>query len=163
MKGAMDGLAYFWPALLQVLAFGVVIGEILLPSLGLLSLLSLGLFAYSWIWILGELPGWAAWTYGGLDIALAPFAVKFAFRFMGKSTISHRSDLGRGSGLEELDRNLARHIGQEAVVEMPLRPSGKIRLGNDVLDAVSDGSFLDRGARVRVVSVSGSRIQVEAA
>jgi membrane-bound serine protease (ClpP class) len=161
MSAGKETLMVAWPAILQALAFGVVVGEVLLPSLGLLTVLSLGLFGYSWYFILTELPGWCAWAYGAIDVALSPFAVKLAFHLMGKSPISHQGDLGKGSGLEALDAILSQHIGKECVVEMPLRPSGKIRIGDEILEAESPGEFIDRGASVRVVSVAGSRIKVE--
>jgi len=48
-------------------------------------------------------------------------------------------------------------------VEADLRPTGKIRLGDgDVHEAQAAGDWIARGALVRVLSVNGSRFQVEA-
>tara|TARA_R110002049_G_scaffold285698_1_gene466788 strand:- start:219430 stop:221724 length:2295 start_codon:yes stop_codon:yes gene_type:complete len=44
----------------------------------------------------------------------------------------------------------------------PLRPSGKARFGDRIVQVVSDGAALSSGDRVRVIEVHGTRIVVEA-
>lgn len=43
----------------------------------------------------------------------------------------------------------------------PLRPSGKARFGDRIVQVVSDGSMIDKGAEVTVVEVQGAKIVVE--
>ena len=45
-------------------------------------------------------------------------------------------------------------------VEAALRPTGKIRIGEDVFEAQTAGEFVEKGAQVKVVAVAGSRFQV---
>lgn len=52
-------------------------------------------------------------------------------------------------------------IGREGVVFSALRPAGAIEIGGRRIDAVSDGAFIDKGARVRVIEVHGNRVVVE--
>ncbi len=52
--------------------------------------------------------------------------------------------------------------GDAGVALTPLRPAGKVQVGEQVLDAVADFGFLPAGARVRVTSVTPFRIGVEA-
>ena len=40
------------------------------------------------------------------------------------------------------------------------RPSGRVLFGDDYRDVVTDGSFVDKGARVRIVKVAGTHITV---
>ena len=47
------------------------------------------------------------------------------------------------------------------MVDAPLRPTGKIRMGEEVFEAQTSGEWVERGASVKVVSVIGSRFQVE--
>ena len=42
----------------------------------------------------------------------------------------------------------------------PLRPAGKIRIGNQRFDALSQGSFIEQGSRVRVARIDGNRLFV---
>jgi len=41
-----------------------------------------------------------------------------------------------------------------------LRPAGTIKLNGERVDAVSEGSFINKGQKVKVISVSGSRVVV---
>lgn len=150
-----------WPAVLQALAFAVAMAEVMVPSFGLLALLCAGLAAYSWYFIIAELPRGAAFGFGALDLVLIPVGIKIAFSVMGRSPISHTSSLGSGSGLEAVDKDLSRHVGVTAVAEAALRPTGKIRIGTDIFEAQTAGDFVERGGQVKVISVSGSRFQVE--
>jgi membrane-bound ClpP family serine protease len=153
---------YVWPAILQTLFFGVAMAEVVVPSFGILAIIAVGLFAWSWILIV-ELPRMAAIWFGVADLILLPIGIKFAFKYLGRSSASHTSDLGAGSGLEGLDKDLSRHICSMVTVEAPLRPTGKIRVGEEVFEAQTMGEYVDRGIQVKVVSVAGSRFQVEKA
>lgn len=153
-------MKYLWPAILQALAFAVAMAEIVVPSFGLLALVCAGLLAWSWFLII-ELPRSAALWFGLADLILIPIGIKIAFAYLGKSPASHTTDLGTGSGLETLDQELTRHVGATALVESPLRPTGRIRLGEDVFEAQTAGDYVEKGLTVKVVSVAGSRFQVE--
>ena len=52
-------------------------------------------------------------------------------------------------------------LGAEGEVYTPLRPAGTITIAGKRIDAVSDGSLIGKGARVRVTEVHGSRVVVE--
>jgi len=43
----------------------------------------------------------------------------------------------------------------------PLRPSGKVRFGNEIVSVISDGTPIGPGDSVRVIAVMGNRIVVE--
>jgi membrane-bound ClpP family serine protease len=49
-------------------------------------------------------------------------------------------------------------IGEAATT---LRPAGKARFGDEYLDVVAEGSFVEEGARVQVVEIEGNRIVVK--
>ncbi|MDR3210404.1 MAG: ATP-dependent Clp protease proteolytic subunit [Planctomycetota bacterium] len=52
-------------------------------------------------------------------------------------------------------------VGQQGHAESPLRPSGKVRLDSgELLDAVSDGGFLEAGTRLVVQSARTGRVVV---
>ncbi|MBN2584267.1 MAG: hypothetical protein JXL80_14490 [Planctomycetes bacterium] len=51
--------------------------------------------------------------------------------------------------------------GDQGVVESVCRPVGKVRIGQTLVDAVSDGSIIEAGARVRVLRHEGNRLIVE--
>jgi membrane-bound serine protease (ClpP class) len=51
-------------------------------------------------------------------------------------------------------------VGDEGKAESPLRPSGKMAVGGQMVDVVTDGEFVDAGEAVKVVEIQGSRIVV---
>ncbi len=50
--------------------------------------------------------------------------------------------------------------GDWGVAESPLRPAGRVRFGDEFVDVVTDGPFVDRGRQVRVIEISGNRVVV---
>jgi len=154
-------MIYFWPLVLQVLAFLIAMAEVMVPSFGILSFICVSLTAYSWYFIFTRLPHSALIIFGILDLFLIPIGIKLAFHLLRNSPLSHGTDLGTGSGLEKIDAELQRHVGVVAVVDAPLRPTGKIRIEDEIYEAQTTGEFVDRGVPVKVVSVIGSRFQVE--
>lgn len=51
-------------------------------------------------------------------------------------------------------------VGKEGEALSPLGPSGVVRIDGKRLDAVAEGKWIDVGARVRVVHVTGNHITV---
>ena len=54
-------------------------------------------------------------------------------------------------------------IGQVGGAVSVLRPSGKARIGDNLVDVVSDGPFINPGTSVEVVRVEGNRVFVREA
>lgn len=51
-------------------------------------------------------------------------------------------------------------LGKEGVALTILRPAGTIEINNERIDVVSEGSFIEKNARVKVMKVEGARIVV---
>ena len=51
-------------------------------------------------------------------------------------------------------------IGEKGVAETILRPSGKVRIANDVYDAVAQISYIERGEKIVVVEHENSNLVV---
>jgi len=54
-------------------------------------------------------------------------------------------------------------VGATGVVEGVCRPVGKVRFGDDLLDAMTEGDTIEAGAAVRVIRREGNRLVVEKA
>ncbi len=52
-------------------------------------------------------------------------------------------------------------VDKIGVAHTALRPAGTIMVGDERIDAVSDGTFIDAGAEVRIILVEGNRVVVE--
>lgn len=51
-------------------------------------------------------------------------------------------------------------VGEIAVTHTVLRPSGTIRLGDERIDAVAEGSYIPSDVKVKIIFVEGTRIVV---
>ncbi len=51
-------------------------------------------------------------------------------------------------------------VGDSGVTESYLRPSGKVKINEEIVDAISQGEFLDKGTVVEVIKISGNRVIV---
>lgn len=51
-------------------------------------------------------------------------------------------------------------LGHRGVTFTPLVPGGKARFGDELVDVLTDGEFIDRGLQVEVVEVRGNRVVV---
>ncbi|GIW78244.1 MAG: nodulation protein NfeD [Gemmatales bacterium] len=58
----------------------------------------------------------------------------------------------------EIDPSLLGAIGEAATT---LRPAGKARFGDDFIDVIAEGSYVQPGARVQIIEIEGNRIVVK--
>jgi membrane-bound serine protease (ClpP class) len=52
-------------------------------------------------------------------------------------------------------------IGDTGIARTLLRPSGKMAIGKDIFDVVTQGEFIQQGSEVRVLNIKGTRIIVK--
>ncbi|MEW9052297.1 MAG: nodulation protein NfeD [Neobacillus sp.] len=60
------------------------------------------------------------------------------------------------------NKNRSELVGKEGYALTVLRPSGTILIEDERIDAVSEGAFIDKDAKVKVVKAEGARIVVRA-
>ncbi len=56
--------------------------------------------------------------------------------------------------------NAEEYVGAEGKTVTHLRPAGIARIDSERMDVVTEGSFIDKGKKVKVVTVEGNRIVV---
>jgi membrane-bound serine protease (ClpP class) len=64
-------------------------------------------------------------------------------------------------GYRATPADLAELAGQTGEALTPLRPSGNARFGERIIDVVTEGGFIPRGAQVVVMEVVGNRVVVQ--
>ncbi len=69
---------------------------------------------------------------------------------------AHVGDIG-----EVHTPGLAGMTGEVGVALTPLHPAGRAEFGERLLDVVTEGEFVPKGARVRILAVQGPRVVVE--
>ena len=159
-----DGETVYWiySIALLILGFLLVLLEIfVIPGLnifGIIGFLTICIgVAFSYL-KMGLLP---ALGVAGLGLVGTLILLRFlirvrAWRRLVLDTSSSR-DNGYSSSREELDEL----VGQTGRALTPLRPAGRVEIGERIIDVVSEGSFIDAGDAVEVVLVHGNRIVVQ--
>jgi membrane-bound serine protease (ClpP class) len=51
-------------------------------------------------------------------------------------------------------------IGDEGTAMTFLRPSGKMKIGNNVFDVITEGEFLEKGTAIVIADIKGNRVIV---
>ena len=102
----------------------------------------------------------------GLGFVLALVAMPIVGRFLPKLPLASRLVIAPSEPAEDAPVSTASpmmrvKVGDVGVVESTCRPVGRARFGEDLLDAVSEGSIIEPGTRVRVLRHEGNRLVVE--
>lgn len=85
-----------------------------------------------------------------------PHAPMFSRVLLAPPVGDELSDLSRRESLGQFQHLL----GARGTATTTLVPSGKARFGEQLVDVVSDGEFIDRGLPITVVEVQGTRVVV---
>jgi membrane-bound serine protease (ClpP class) len=100
----------------------------------------------------------------GLGISGAVVVGALLARWLPKTILFQRLELGKtlsaAEGYTSSKGPAASLLGADGVAETVLRPSGKGRFGEQLVDVVTEGDFIQKGERVRIVAVEGARVVV---
>jgi membrane-bound serine protease (ClpP class) len=170
------GLAgWEWPALFVVGLILVVLELFVFPGVVVLGLAGAGLMLITLIMAMVDLyPGMPAIpTLPQLSLPLRDLTYAFLGtvvlllllgRFLPKTTVYHALVSHSASGMESVQTQAstqANQVGREGVALSVLRPGGKAQFGDTILDVMTQGELLPKGARVRIIAHSGREAVVE--
>ena len=151
-----------WVLMLFATGMALILAEFIMPGMicgivgGLLVLGSAALGCYTYpdyalIIIVGELAGVVFSVVLGMYLLARTRA--------GKYLILEASQQAKdGWVASDTDASLR---GATGIVHAALRPAGSIIVDGKRIDAVSDGAFIDKDEKVRIIEVHGSRVVVE--
>ena len=146
-------------AIVSLLIMGLLlmIAEVfVIPGFGIAGVLSLvALTVGSWgaYTELGEF--WGGMAAAGSLLSVALILYIFPKTRAGKALV-HGHTLAESTQPARTD--LMHRQGQTTT---PLRPSGRALFGQEEIDIISDGEYLDAGENVVVVAVDGTRVVVQ--
>lgn len=119
---------------------------------------------------------WQWFTYGvwsiGLGflgfIVLASILAKYIPRMGFLSGLVLAPAAGRGATAVSLtappeNEEISLKVGDTGEAVSRLRPAGKARFGEAVVDVVAEGEFIDTGLKVKIVEIHGNRVVVREA
>ncbi|MBU0754792.1 MAG: hypothetical protein KJ645_06600 [Planctomycetes bacterium] len=109
-------------------------------------------------------------TYLGLSVLAVLTGMALMSRFLPKTSIFQRFVLassaapgslhGSAGTIDDMHAGLSVEVGQLGVAQTTLRPSGKAIFNNSVIDAQTEGGYIEAGEAVLVVRVTGNNIFV---
>ncbi len=178
----LSGMAEWWE--MAVLAIGLVllILEVaVIPGFGIAGVAGLicilvGLLAIILPNTPGKLPiprtdlDWEFFTDGlfslMMGLVLAVIGVAVLSKYLPKIPIANKLILAAAGPYEQTTATEAAPVhgvvaGDIGVVEGMCRPIGKVRFGEALVDAVTEGDSVEPGRRVRVLHRDGNRVVVE--
>lgn len=153
--------AFFLPIVLQVTGFAVIIAEIFIPSMGLLSLVALGIFAWSLYMVYSSISMMAGAVMTALDVVLIPGFIVLGMKALAASPLALRRELSKKDGVVSQNDSLNALTGKEGIAVTDLRPAGMAQIESRRMDVVTDGEYIESGTPVVVTAVTGNRIVVE--
>ena len=153
-----------WVEVLLFLAGLVLLAiEFFVPGFGLFGIAGIASILFSLFMTLGG--GVSALSIMASGTVAAVVAFLLLLKYLPSSGLWKRLVLRNELRTEQgytASEDLTQLIGQEGVVLTLLRPAGAVRIGEKVLDVVSEGRFIEPGVRVKVLGVQGSRVVVRA-
>ncbi len=173
-------LAGWEEVLVFVLGLGLLAVEVfVIPGFGVIGIAGIALIMAALVMALIGMPIDVAWDAGAvssattavlLSLAGTMIAMILLMRWLPKGRIGRwlvlETTLGNDSARTEDESwqsapsQWRAYLGQTGVATTDLRPSGKCRIGDEVVDVVSRGDFIEAGEAVKVVEVEGVRVVV---
>lgn len=155
------GLAGYESLILFILGIILIFVELFVPG-GIVGFLGLGSILFSIILAGKSIVFMSISLF--IAIAVAITAMVILMKFFGKKIkVFNKIVLSDSTSTEKgYVSNASRTdlLGKTGTALTPLRPSGTIIIDNERIDAVTEGGFINSGARVEVVEVEGVRIVV---
>lgn len=150
----------FLLVLLQIAGIGVLMAEIILPSMGVLTVLALSLLAYSIYMVFTQISTAAGFLFLAADLVVVPVAIIAGFKWMARSPVTLRTSLSRKAGVSSQSEDLENALGKTGTAATDLRPSGTAIVEKKRIDVVTRGEYVDKGAEIVVIAVGGNRVVV---
>jgi membrane-bound serine protease (ClpP class) len=178
----LTGLANVWEIVFIAVGVGLIALEVfVIPGFGIagiggIVLVLVGLLAT----FVPDEPGRSvplyipslASTWHGLKIAIVTLVSSLAASMVGMVILSRympqvplfrrivpANPTPSEVQVEDAYRGAAR-VGDRGITEGPLRPAGKARFGNVLVDVVTQGEYLEKGSSIEVIERRGNRVVV---
>lgn len=158
-----------WAFLLFLLGLGLIALEVfVIPGFGVAGILGVTLMLGSIFFVFDKAYEFrTAVTWLSISVILSAGLVILAafylpetqlFRRLALSTVMDTESGYHSSSTEDFQA----YLGKSGTALTPLRPSGTARIANNRVDVVTVGDFIAQDSNIKVVSVEGPKVFVEA-
>ena len=145
-----------------ILGFALILLEILvIPGINIFGILGFATVCVGVAFAYDRLGTGAAVGVGLVAVAGTAALVWLMVRNRAWQRLVLDSETDRASGFDTAPAGLAGLVSESGVAQTPLRPSGRAQFGEQFVDVVTEGDFIDSGTRIEVLSVNGNRVVVQ--
>lgn len=161
-SGFIAGYTDFWAVAIFTVGIILLIVELTIPGFGVFGISGL---AAMFIGIILAAPDVRQGVFS-LMIALvvSVLAIPIFIKVFGKSRLVQRFVLATAEtvdmGYVHTAASRSYLVGKNGIALTVLRPSGKVQIDEERLDAIAEGEYIDKGQKVRVARVEGSKVIV---
>jgi membrane-bound ClpP family serine protease len=149
------------PVILQLTGIVIIIAEIIIPSGGILSILAIGIFAYSLYMVFTTISIAAGMVFLIIDLITIPVLLIIGIKFIARSPVTLKETLSREQGVTSQSEDMNQSLGLEGTALTDLRPSGMALISDRRTDVVTRGEYLEKGTPVVVIKITGNQIVVK--
>ena len=145
---------------LQILAFIIIIAEVVIPSAGLLSVVALILLGYSFYIVFTTI----SFNFGifliFVDIIISPIIIIAGLKILSKSRVTLHKTLSKEQGVVAQSSELAFNLNAEGKSITDLRPSGIALINGSRVDVVTRGEYIEANENIIVHDVCANQVIV---
>lgn len=157
-----------WPSVLFLVGLALVALEVFVPSGGALGFLSVASIVGAIVMAFAQGGAQEGIIFIAIAAVAVPTVLIVAFRVWPNTPMGRRILLDLPSSAEvlpnsPLKQQLRELIDKFGVAKSKMLPSGAIEIDGQTIDALSEGAPIERGQRVKVIDVRGTRVIVRAA
>lgn len=152
---------YALPIILQIAGILIIATEIFVPSLGVLTIISVCLFFYSIYFVFENISSSAGIILIGLDIVFIPIIIIFGMKMLSRSPLALKKKLSKKEGVTAQNKELENYMNMEGISITNLRPAGVAIINKNRLDVVANGEYIEIDKPIIVTKITGNQIIVE--
>jgi membrane-bound ClpP family serine protease len=149
------------PIILQLIGVFVLIAEIIIPSGGILGIITVSLMGYSLYLVFTTISTFVGMVFVIADIIMFPVVLFAGIKLLAKSPATLKTSLSKANGFSSQAEELVEFMGLMGTVTTDLRPAGTAVINNRRVDVVSRGEYLEKGTEIIVLEVEGNRVVVK--
>ncbi|MGI9455674.1 MAG: NfeD family protein [Aeoliella sp.] len=159
---AIDPLA--WSILLTVAGCALLVLEVLIPSGGVLSILSAASFIAGILLAFRNGGATTGFTFISVVLVAVPLMLTLAFKYLPYTPIG-KAILGEVPSEDQVTPDDPRRelLGRVGVARSKMLPAGAVEIDGLMIDAVVRGQAIEPGQQVQVIEVQGNRVVVRVA
>ncbi len=159
--------SFFWSSITIILMviglFALFLEIAIIPGFGVAGITGIILLITSLIlayWKLSRFLAISATVLAAIGVILLILFIVYVFPHtkLGKKFILEDNVPVTEDAFEDSD--VKRFVGAEGIAVSNLRPSGIVKIADERVDVITDGDFIEKGTKIKVIKTDGRRIIV---